>query len=82
MLIELEELREVEELALCGFWSKVASSLAARTNRGLEHEVECDRRRRLDASSRILQVIFLDKLAELLAIVVVNLGIKSITETC
>ncbi|GKT53876.1 hypothetical protein ColTof3_01215 [Colletotrichum tofieldiae] len=72
--VEVEELGEVEELALGGLGAQVASQVAAGANGGLEHEVEGDGRRGLDAGSRVLEFVLLDELAELRAVVVVDLG--------
>ena len=72
--VVLEELGEVEELALGGLGAQVASKVAAGANGSLEHEVEGHGRLRLETGGRVLQVVLLDELAELLAVVVVDLG--------
>ncbi|KUI60383.1 hypothetical protein VP1G_11257 [Cytospora mali] len=66
--VELEQLGEVQELTLGSLWPQVTSQLAGGANGSLEHEVEGHRCR------GILQLELLDQLAELVTIVVVELG--------
>lgn len=72
--VVLEELGEVEELALGGLGAQVAGKVAAGTNGSLEHEVEGHGRLRLDTGVGVPHVVLLDELSELLAVVVVDLG--------
>jgi hypothetical protein len=73
-LVELEQLVEVEELALGRLGAQVAGHVGRGTNRGLEHEVEGDGGLELAVGGRVLDVVLLHELAELLAVVVVDLG--------
>ncbi|GKT46694.1 uncharacterized protein ColSpa_06875 [Colletotrichum spaethianum] len=72
--VEVEELGKVEELALGSLGAQVAGQVAAGANGGLEHEVEGDGGRGLDAGGRVLEVVLLNELAEFRAVVVVDLG--------
>jgi len=72
--VELEKLGKVEELALGGLGSQVAGEVAAGADGRLEHEVEGDGRRGLDTGGGVLHIVLGDQLAELLAVVVVDLG--------
>lgn len=73
MLVELEKLREVQELTLGSLRPQVAGRVTAGANAGLEHKVECHWRFRLHTGVGVLEVVLLDELAQLFAVVVVNL---------
>jgi hypothetical protein len=73
VLVKLEELREIEELALCGLRSKITWRVTAWTDRSLEHEVEGHRWGGFDAGIRVLKLVLLDQLTKFLAIIVINL---------
>ncbi|KAF3806253.1 putative glycine--tRNA ligase [Colletotrichum gloeosporioides] len=72
--VEVEKLGKVEELALGGLGAQVALGVAGGADGGLEHEVEGDGRGGLLGGGRVPEVVLLDQLAELLAVVVVDLG--------
>lgn len=73
LLVELEEFLEIEELALGGFWAKVALGIAAGANGGLEHEVEGDGWVEVTAGGGILDVVLNDELTQLVTVIIVNL---------
>jgi hypothetical protein len=73
LLVEFEELGKVEELALGSFRAEIARGVGARADARLEHEVECDRWLRKDASIWVLHLVSCNELAKFDTIVVVNL---------
>jgi hypothetical protein len=77
-LIIVEQLLEVEELALGGFGAEVDWGSSTRAHGGFEHQVEGDRREDLIVRIRIPDVVNLDQFGKAIAVVVVDLSHEAV----
>lgn len=73
LLVEFKKLLEVEELALSGLGSQIALTTATWANACFEHKVKCDWRVDIAASFGVLDIVFLDQLAEFVAAIIIDL---------